>query len=66
MNKDRSPALLRSKWFMPAFCLALGGVVLAASWVGGQLGAGVVSLAIMAAFALFLLLVTRRSETSAA
>jgi hypothetical protein len=63
MIKNRSPAVLRSKWFMPLFCLALGGVVFVASWLGGQLGAGVVSLAIMAAFGLFFLLVTGRSET---
>jgi hypothetical protein len=54
---------MRSKWFMPLFCLALGVVVFVASWLGGQLGAGLVSLAIMAGFGLFLLLVTGRSET---
>ena len=39
MIKNRSPAVMRSKWFMPLFCLGLGVVVLAASWLGGQLGA---------------------------
>jgi len=63
MIKERSQAVMRSKWFMPAFCLGLGGVVLLASWLGGQLGAGVLGLAVMAAFGLFLLLVTGRSET---
>ena len=63
MIKDRSQAMLRSKWFMPAFCVGLGGVVLLASWLGGQLGSGVYGLVVMAAFGLFLLLVTGRSET---
>jgi len=63
MIKDRSQAMMRSKWFMPAFCLVLGAVVLLASWLGDQLGTGVLALAVMAAFGLFLLLVTGRSET---
>jgi len=63
MIKDRSQAMLRSKWFMPAFCVGLGGVVLLASWLGGQLGSGVYGLVVMAAFGLFFLLVTGRSET---
>jgi hypothetical protein len=48
MIKNLSPEVMRSKWFMPLFCLALGVVVFVASWLGGQLRAGVVSLAIMA------------------
>jgi len=63
MVKDRSPAAMRSKWFMPAFCLALGVAVLAASWLGGQLGTGVFGLVVMAAFGLVILLLTGRSET---
>jgi len=63
MIKDRSQAAMRSKWFMPVFCLALGVVVLAASWLGGQLGAGIFSLAVMAGLGLVFLLVTGRSET---
>jgi len=54
---------MRSKWFLPLFCLALGVVVFVASWLGGQLRAGVVSLAIMAGFGLVLLLLTGHSET---
>jgi len=54
---------MRSKWFLPLFCLALGLVVFVASWLGGQLRAGVVSLAIMAGFGLVLLLLTGHSET---
>jgi hypothetical protein len=63
MIKDRSLAITRSRWFTPLFCLGLGVVVLVASWLGGQLGAGVVSLVVLAVFGLFLLLVTGRSET---
>jgi len=63
MIKERSQAIMRSKWFMPAFCLGLGGVVLLASWLGGQLGTGVFGLVVMAAFGLFFLLVSGRSET---
>jgi hypothetical protein len=63
MIKERSQAIMRSRWFMPLFCLGLGVVVLVANWLGGQLGAGLFSLAVMAGFGLFLLLVTGRSET---
>ena len=63
MIKNRSPAAVRSKWFMPAFCLALGVVVLVAAWLGGQLGTGVFGLVVMAAFGFVVLLLTGRSET---
>ena len=63
MIKDHSQALMRSRWFMPLFCLGLGVAVFVASWLGGQLGLGVFALALMAAFGLFFLLVTGRSET---
>jgi hypothetical protein len=63
MIKNRSQALIRSRWLLPLFCLGLGVVVLAVSWLGGQLGAGLFSLAVMAGFGLFFLLVTGRSET---
>ena len=63
MIKDRSQAILRSKWFTPALCLGLGAMVLLAGWLGGPLVSGIWGLAVMAAFGLFLLLVTGRSET---
>jgi hypothetical protein len=47
---------------MPLFCLALGVVMLAASWLGGHLGVGLFSLAGLAGFGLFFLL-AGRSET---
>ncbi len=61
--RSRCEAVMRSKWFMPLFCLGLGAGMLAASWLGGHPGDGVVSLALMAGFGLFLLLAARRSET---
>jgi len=63
MIKDRSQAAMRSRWFMPAFCLALGVVVLGASWLGGQLGAGVFGLVVLTALGLVILLLTGHSET---
>lgn len=56
MIKDRSQAMMRSRWFMPLFCLGLGLAVLAASWLGGHPGAGLYSLAAMAGLGLFFLL----------
>lgn len=51
-----------TKWFMPLFSVALGLVILAAQWIGGDPGGGLVSLAIMTAFGAVLLL-GGRSET---
>ena len=62
MTKDCNRGIVRSKWFLPSFSLALGLVVLAVSWLGGSLGAGLISLAVLAAFGLFVLL-AGRSET---
>ena len=55
-------AVCRSKWFLPLFALALGGVVFGAQAIGGHPGSGLVSLGIMALFgAVFLF--GGRSET---
>jgi hypothetical protein len=62
MIRERSQAVMHSKWFLPLFCLALGIVVLVASWLGGQPVVGWIALPIMAGFGLFLLL-AGRSET---
>jgi len=61
--RSRCEAVMRWKWFMPLLCLGLGVGVFVASWLGGHRGDGVVSLAVMAGFGLFLLLAARRSET---
>ena len=52
----------KTKWFLPLFSLALGVLMLAAEWIGGHPGLGLMSLGIMAAFgAVFV--VGGRSET---
>lgn len=54
--------ICRSKWLLPLFSVALGGVLLAAQWIGGHPGSGLVSLGIMSAMgAVFLF--GGRSET---
>jgi hypothetical protein len=63
MMKDDRQAVARSRWFMPLFCLGLGGVVLLAGWLGGQLESGVYGLVVLAVFGLVLLLIGGRSET---
>jgi cobalamin synthase len=62
MTKDCSRGITRSKWFLPAFSLVLGLVMLVVSWLGGSLGQGLISLAVLAAFGLIILL-AGRSET---
>ena len=42
--------MTRSKWFLPLFSVALGIVMLAAMWIGGNPSTGLQSLAIMTAF----------------
>ena len=54
--------ITRSKWFLPLFSVALGLLLLAAQWVGGNPGSGLVSLGIMVAFGALVLL-GGRSET---
>ena len=62
MIKGPSRAITCSRWLLPLFSLGLGIVVFVVSWVGGQFGAGLGSLAILAAFGLLILLLTGRSE----
>jgi hypothetical protein len=54
--------MARSKWFLPGFALALGVVIFAAQWVGGDPTGGVISFAILAGFGA-LVLFGGRSET---
>ena len=63
MTKGANRAITCSRWLLPLFSLGLGIVVFVVSWVGGQFGAGLGSLAILAAFGLLILLLTGRSET---
>ena len=46
---SRQPAT-GSRWLLPATCLVLGGCVLLADWLGGQLASGLIRLAIIALF----------------
>jgi hypothetical protein len=62
MTKGCSQGIARSKWFLPSFSLALGLVVLAVFWLGGNLGEGIISFVILVVFGLFVL-VAGRSET---
>lgn len=52
----------RSKWFVPLLSVALGIVLFAAQWIGGDPGGGLASLGIMTAFGAVILL-GGRSET---
>lgn len=51
-----------SRWTILAICLAGGGAILLASWLGGQLVSGLIGLAVLAGTGLFLAL-AGRSET---
>ena len=46
----------RSKWFMLAFSLVLGGICLAAFWAGGDRNSGLISLGILGGLGLVFLL----------
>jgi drug/metabolite transporter (DMT)-like permease len=54
--------LTKNKWLLPLFCVALGVLIFTAEWIGGNLRAGLYSLAAMTVFGL-LILVGGRSET---
>ena len=62
MTKGCTGGITRSQWFLPAFSLVLGLIMLAVSWLGGSPVQGVISLAVLAAFGLVILL-AGRSET---
>lgn len=62
MNTGSRTPITRTPWFLPAFALALGAVMLAAAWVSGRPGMGLFMLAVMAVTALVFLL-GGRSET---
>ena len=56
MIRDDGRQLGHSKWWIPALCLAFGGVVVLVGWLGGQLAVGLIGLVIMACFGLFVAL----------
>ena len=53
----------RSRWFVPAFAVAMGVLFLVVQWANGDPGSGLVSLAIMAGFAAALIAFSGRSGT---
>lgn len=55
--------VFRSRWWMPAFSVALGVAILVAGWAGGDLGFGVFGLGLMTALGAVFLLGSGRSET---
>jgi hypothetical protein len=55
-------AMTKSRWFLPLFSVALGIVIFAAQWVGGDPRGGVFSLVLMSTLAAVFLL-GGRSET---
>ena len=61
MPTATSNPLYRNRWWMPAFSLFLGTLMLVAFWIGDSISEGLVSFGIMAALAVFL--VFGRSET---
>lgn len=62
MPTATSKPLYRNRWWMPAFSLFLGALMLVAFWIGDSITEGLVSFAIMAALAAGIL-VFGRSET---
>lgn len=54
--------MCKSRWFMPAFALVLGGAMFAAQAIGGHPGSGLVSFGVLA-FTGALVLFGGRSET---
>jgi hypothetical protein len=62
-TSSRSRSIQRSRWFMPAFSIALGLVMLSAFWAGGSPGEGAGALAVMVLAALVFAIGARRSET---
>jgi hypothetical protein len=55
--------IVRSRWWLPAFSLLLGAVMLAAFAIGGEPGDGAQAFAVMAAIAALFGFGSRRSET---
>ena len=49
--RGTSPEWWRSRWWMPAFSLFLGALVLAAMWIGGSRDDGLLSFALFVAIA---------------
>jgi hypothetical protein len=57
--------LYRTRWFMPAFALFLGALMVGAFWIGDEPGQGAAAAAVMALVAALFYFGGRRSETLA-
>jgi hypothetical protein len=55
--------MTKSKWFLPAFSVALGAIVFAAQWAGGDLSGALISFAILVGAGAIFLFGGRWSET---
>jgi hypothetical protein len=62
---DAMSRLYRTRWFMPAFSLFLGALMLGAFWIGDDLGLGLGSLGLMAFVAALFYFGAPHSETLA-
>jgi hypothetical protein len=56
MGRGSSRAFARSRWFVLAVCLVIGGVAVLVSWLGGQLATGLIAVVILAGFGLVIAL----------
>ncbi len=65
MSKPNDGPFWRSRWWMPAFALALGLVILAAAWVGDRTADGVRGLVVMTVLAVVFAVFGGRSDTLA-
>ena len=57
--------IMRSRWFMPLFSLALGAIMFTAFAIGGDAGLGIQAFGVMAVLAAVFGFGSRRSETLA-
>ena len=62
---DKVNRIQRTRWFMPAFSLFLGALMLVAFWIGDELAAGLGAFGVMVAVAALFFFGSRRSETLA-
>ena len=62
---DKVNRIQRTRWFMPAFSLFLGALMLVAFWIGDELAAGLGAFGVMVDVAALFFFGSRRSETLA-
>jgi hypothetical protein len=62
---DAVNRLYRTRWFMPAFCVLLAALILAAFAIGGHAGSGAISASVLLVLGAVFYFGGRRSETLA-